>query len=316
MGVWKRPIGYKTYYSIMRKRALAKLEELYKERDELDKKLKVEQEDIKSNIDIYKNKFKINLMDYSEFINNEYTTGKFNKVAKGLYLNRTNNYELTGELFNLVQYANHQKDYHNLLKEIEKTNKLASLKIQEYKEIIETFYYKVQEFMLKKGAAYAFSGLLGYIVINRCHLEKARPMIDFQATKKRERELLAAGKKLYNKEEAEWCARNGIEYKAEDKRVFKHDEYCYEIPLISCRIPNGYKLEFKSTDFRHKECRGKTNIQLLKECHYNIDEICKLKCDIRTKLYLCLEADKSIYLKYIRNEKQQPLKFRTYNRKD
>ena len=56
----------------------------------------------------------------------------------------------------------------------------------------------------------------------------------------------AAGKKIYNKEEADWCARNGIEYKAEDKRVFRKDEYCYEIPLIHCRITNGHSMVFKS----------------------------------------------------------------------
>lgn len=66
----------------------------------------------------------------------------------------------------------------------------------------------------------------------------------------------------------------------------------------------------------HKECRHKTKAQLLKECHYNVDELCKLKCDIRLKLLLCIEADKTLYIKYIRNEKQEPFRFRTNNRED
>lgn len=109
MGVWKRPIGYKTYYSIMHKRALVNLEEALEKRKELANIIDVEHEDIKSNLDIYKDKFNINLMDYPEFVENKYITGNFNKVAKGLYLNRNNNYELTGELFNLVKYVDHQK---------------------------------------------------------------------------------------------------------------------------------------------------------------------------------------------------------------
>ena len=316
MGVWKRPIGYKTYYSIMHKRALVNLEEALEKRKELANIINIEHEDIKSNLDIYKDKFNIDLMNYPEFVENKYITGNFNKIAKGLYLNRNNNYELTGELFNLVKYVDHQKNYYKLEKEIEKLNKLVKLKMKDYKEILEVFYYKVQELMIKKGIAYAFEGMLGCIVINRCHLLKHRPMLDFQATKQREKELLAAGKKIYNKEEADWCARNGIEYKAEDKRVFRKDEYCYEIPLIHCRITNGHSMVFKSIDFMHKECRHKTKAQLLKECHYNVDELCKLKCDIRLKLLLCIEADKTLYIKYIRNEKQEPFRFRTNNRED
>lgn len=42
--------------------------------------------------------------------------------------------------------------------------------MKDYKEILEVFYYKVQELMIKKGIAYAFEGMLGCIVINRCHL--------------------------------------------------------------------------------------------------------------------------------------------------
>lgn len=68
--------------------------------------------------------------------------------------------------------------------------------MKDYKEILEVFYYKVQELMIKKGIAYAFEGMLGCIVINRCHLLKHRPMLDYQATKQREKELLAAGKKF------------------------------------------------------------------------------------------------------------------------
>ena len=60
MGVWKRPIGYKTYYSIMHKRALVNLEEALEKRKELANIIDVEHEDIKSNLDIWKVKMLIN----------------------------------------------------------------------------------------------------------------------------------------------------------------------------------------------------------------------------------------------------------------
>ena len=46
MGVWKRPIGYKTYYSIMHKLALSNLEEALEKRKELANIINAEHEDI------------------------------------------------------------------------------------------------------------------------------------------------------------------------------------------------------------------------------------------------------------------------------
>ena len=109
------------------------------------------------------------------------------------------------------------------------------------------------------------------------------------------------------KEEAEWCKTHGIEYNGQDGRVFLRNEYCYEIPLLDCHIPHGSKIRFVSADYRGNALRGKTNQDLLEEADYNTEYICKLPLDIRTKLNLCIEADKTLYAKFIRNENQKPI---------
>ena len=70
----------------------------------------------------------------------------------------------------------------------------------EYCRILNVFYSEVHRQMILNGYGYSFEGSLGWICINRCHKVKSKPTIDFAATKKRKQEILAQGKKLYNKE--------------------------------------------------------------------------------------------------------------------
>ena len=120
----------------------------------------------------------------------------------------------------------------------------------------------------------------------------------------------------YNKEEAEWCKRNNIEYDGVEFRVFKDNEYCYEFPLINCRIPNGRKYKLTVTDYRATSVRGKTNEQLIEEYKRDKNKICELPVDVKTKLSMCNEVDKTLYLNFIRNENQKSANSISINRKD
>lgn len=307
MAIKETPIGYKAYYKLMKERACNRIEELKSEKDGLNDTIKVQHKTLVDNLDIYKSNFNIDLSLYSEFVENKYINGKLYKIAEGLFLNRKNNYEIVSDLYSLYQYVKNQKKVNNLEKEIDKQYKLSKLTLKEYTEILRTFYTEVHKKLILEGKGYSFSGNIGWICVNRVILRRSKPIVDYAATKKREAELKQQGKRIYNKEEADWCKKNGIEYKAEDKRVFRKDEYIYEIPLIFSRLTNGSKLKLEITDYRHKSIRGKTNDELIELCNNDINKICELPIDLKTKVTLCDKVDKILYTKFIRNENQTAL---------
>lgn len=306
---------YSDYYKVLKKQVTEERQQCLNNIDrkyELAKDLHTK---IKGNIEVYSD-FGINLLGYKEFVDNTYITGKFHTAAKSLFINRKDNYNLVGELFELYNLAKYQKDIYNLNKELSKLDKILSLSSKEYNEILRIFYYKVIERMIKYGEGYSFEGCLGWLVINRCRLNKPRPKLDFAATKRNKEKLLAEGVELYDKNKEEWCRKNCIPYKATDYRVYLNKEYVYEIPLLNCSIPNGSKFRFECIDLRGAKLRGKTNVDILRECNSDIDKILALPLDMKTKLTICLEADKTLYTNFIRNENQEPLIIRKIDRQD
>jgi hypothetical protein len=192
---------------------------------------------------------------------------------------------------------------------------MLNLNGKEYNDICRVFYNEVARRLILYGEGYALEGNLGWLCINRCKLVNARPKLDFAKTKQRKQELLNEGKRLWNKEEKEWCDANGLDYDGVDYRVYKKDEYCYEIPLIECTITNGKSYRFEHTDYRGAPVRGKSNNDLAKECA-TLEDVFKLPLDIKAKLSICELKDKTLYLNFIRNENQKPLIYREANRKD
>lgn len=316
MVVKEIPVTLRTYYSNTKAAYTQMKADAVEARNELIAGVKELHFEISNNIDTYKNEFGVNLLDYEEFVENKYSKGVFLKLAKGMFLNRKNNYVLVADLFNLLTLAKKQKQLYDIEKDIELYNKILDLNFKQYTEILRIFYTEVHKHMILKGEGYAFEGTLGWTCINRCHLEKVKPHIDYKATKERKAELLAQGKRIYNKEEAEWCRANGFEYNAEDGRVFQKLEYVYEIPLLDCKLPNGRKYKLVSADYRSREIRGLHNDELIEKCNRDTTKICELPLDLRTKLTLCNEVDKMLYLNFIRNENQKPSNATKTDRKD
>ena len=314
MAIKEIPINAKVYYKLFVRNNKQKLEDSLKLLEELEEDVEVRRKNILSWIDVYINEFNFNPSQYIEFENNEYTTGRFYKAAKGLLINKQNDYELVGDLFNLYELASKQKEIYDLKQDIVLFKKCIALSLKEYTEILRVYYTEVHKHLVLEGEGYAFSGELGWICVNRCVIDKKHPILDYSATKKREKELIEKGERIYNKEEADWCLRNGIEYKAKDKRVFICNEYCYQIPLIDCKLPNARSLEFKVSDYRHRSCRGKTNDELIELCNRDIKKICELPVDLKTKVTLCDKVNKILYTKFIRNENQKPFTFTKTNR--
>ena len=306
MGIKETPTNIKVYYNSMKEAITRKHKETVEAFDSLKLLMSSNYEEIKSNIDVYKKDFKVDLTDYPEFIENRYIDGTFLKVAKGMFINRKNNYKLVADLFNLYNYTKKQKEKQDLICKIELYEKLLQLSLKEYTNIVRIYMTQVHKKMILDGEGYVFGENIGWICINRCLIGKHRPKLDYAATKKKKEEFIKAGKRIYNQEEAEWCKRNGIEYKAEDYRVFIDKEYCYEIPLLGCKLPDGTKYKLDISDYRHASVRGKSNDELIKECNNDTNKICELQVDLKTKLTMCDTTDKILYTKFIRNEAQQP----------
>lgn len=317
MATKETPIGYKAYYKLMRERTSKKLEETIEVKNEIELELNKRFNDIKRRQNEYREKFNLNLVEYDEFVLNKYTTGKFYKTIKSIFVNSKNDYKIVSELFDLYQYVEVLKSIYDLENDIIKYNKLLKLTLKEYSNILKIYYTEVHKQLILEGKGYAFSNHIGWICINRCATSKrSKPKLDYAATKKREAELKAQGKRIYNKEEADWCLRNGIEYQAEDKRVFKKDEYYYEVPLISCKLKNAWKLKLELADYRNKKHRGVSNDELIEQCNHDTNKICELDVDLKTKLTLCNKADKILYTKFIRNEDQKSVAAPKANSKD
>ena len=306
MAIKETPTGIRVYYKSMKHTITLKRSQLESSIDEIENLLFEQKLKIDKNKEKYK-EYDIVLDDYEEYVTNTYTTGVFLKIANGAFLNRKGDYTIVSELFDLLQLAKLQKEVYDKRKEMAVCDRALLLSLNDYIELLRTFYTEVHKKLILEGTGYRLEEPIGWICINRCKLINPRPRIDYALTKKKRRELQDAGKRVYNKVEADWCKENNIEYNAEHDLVFRTNEYCYEIPLIGCKLENGSLYEFQTSDYRHCSIRGKSNDTLAKECNNDLNKICELKVDIRTKLNICNEVDKTLYTNFIRNENQKPL---------
>ena len=147
-----------------------------------------------------------------------------------------------------------------------------------------------------------------------------------------EQELLKGQLKAKIKETAEQTAKiagsipgefAGILEKIKDKpAIFNWKKYMRkmigntisdEITLTRMRpnkrFPEARSFEFTPQDYRSVELRGKSNKQLIEECNNNLEKICELPIDMKSKLHMCVEVDKMLYTNFIRNEGQTSYKY-------
>lgn len=258
-------------------------------------------------------KFKYPIIDYPEFQQNKYINGRLESAAKGLYADTRNDMELKHLCFQLVGYAVDLRKIVELEKEIELCKKILALSPAQYKAIIKTYYEKVQRFLILDGYGYRFEGKLGWLCFNRV-LNTGSKICDFQGTRRRREQLIAEGKQIWNKDEAEFCEKNGIPYDAVDPRVYRQPDAWYEFCLCQSHIPNGKSLKVEAIDYRDTSVRKLTNAEIVERCHGNTDEIMNISMGLKVKLTLCLDADKTLYTKYIRNEGQTKSYYAAYSR--
>lgn len=302
------PVHIREYYKAMKVAYTQKKEDALKEQQELMFENKYLQRNIRDRHEDYL-KYNINLSEYPEFINNEYKNGQFLRMANGAYINKSNDYELTSDLFDLLKLAKQQKRIVDIVKEVEFYDKLISFNVNDYIEYIRYFFNLVHKKLVLEGYAYHFEHHLGDVFVNRVKNTSKRKKIDYKATKLKKAEIVARGGRLYDKAEAEFCEQNGIEYDGEDGRVYLELEYFYEIVLAYDRYIDQGDFTFTPQNYRAVELRGYTNDQIIEGCEGDKDKICELPIDLKLKVTLCNKVDKMLYTNFVRNENQTSYKY-------
>lgn len=306
-------VGASTYWHNLKDRYAIAAEKVKLKIDEITEDIKARRTEIVPVVDT----FKYPIIDYPEFQKNRYINGRLIEAAMGMYGDKRLDIEAKGRVYKLLLLAKQQKKLRELEKTLVKYNKIVNLSYPQYMQILKTFYTEVQRQMILNGYGYVLEKRLGWICFNRVAIDKdiARP-IDFLATRKRKERLLAEGKRIYNKEEADWCEKNGIKYEAEDVRVFKNDDHWYEFCLINTKIAGVLRQNIHRIIYRGAAIKRMTIDEIYEMTGGDKDKIMSLPLDMNTKLILCLKADKMLYTKFIRNENQTTSTYRETYRQD
>lgn len=295
-----KPTGLHDYYLNVRDEYNRIKEVANLENDKFIEEIKLKRDDVLP----YVNSFKLPIIDYPEFQQNKYINGRLINAAIGLYTDRRNDGEMKGRCFKLLSLAKAQEKYYNNVQAISKAEKILALTYRQYCNILRTFYYEVHKQMILNGYGYVLEGCFGWICFNRVIINGEVKMIDFAATNKKKKELIAKGLKPYNEKEAKWCKDNHIPYDGVDYKVYKNDECWYEYCLLGCRLPRSRSFVITNPDGRNMKYRGMTNEDIINKDNHDVNKILQEDLDIKTKLTLCLSVDKTLYTKFIRNENQ------------
>lgn len=217
----------------------------------------------------------------------------------------------------IVQYGTILKkinEYHTMLR-LAFTRK--ELPFKKYSELVNKYYCKVHKFVLN-GFGYKYDYGIGILCIWRVRVDsnkRNRKRIDFKATNARKRELLALGKKLYDKDEAEICAKKGIPYDGVDYRIYLNRTHIYLIDIFYSKLFTHRKHIFKHTEYINSKVKGMSYTEMADACN-NIDEISNFPVDLRYKLNMTLHKDPSKYICYIRNDDESLDQYGAHNSQD
>lgn len=257
-------------------------------------------------------KFKYPVIDYPEFQQNKYINGRLENAAKGMFEDERKDPEMKHLCFRLVGYAVSLRKIYEETEKIKLYDKIINLPLKEYKRIVKIYYNAVERELILKGYGYRLEDKLGWICINRV-LNHGAKICDFKATKENKKRLIAEGKQIYNKEDAEYCKAHGIEYDAVDATIYKADDFWYEYCLLGSKV-QGRTLVFKPFDTKDNKLRPYSNEDLLKLTNNDVNKIMDLDLSMKHKFVLCIQADKTLYTKFIRNEEQKKSFYGTYSR--
>ena len=205
-------------------------------------------------------------------------------------------------LLQLLRYSELLKFIHTCDKQIELANNRSKITPKQYKEYLRKYYMQAVHKTMIDGHAYRFSHGIGDLMINYWkYVNGVRSkIVDWAATKKRKQEILDAGLKLYDKDEAEIYKIRGLKYDGIPYVVYKTNSEYYDIELVNCKSFSKNNVKFKHANYIPSKFRKRSPEDIANEFN-SVDEIAVQDLGIRHKLVVSLEKDPTIYLRYIRN---------------
>jgi len=264
---------------------------------------------VENHEDEYKIRLDIVLADYEEWKENKYIDGTLLNKANFIHRNRKDDNELN-LILPLIKYSALLKTIATCEKNVNVYYKILSLDLKSFRQLCRIYYYEVQHQLIANGYGYKLAGRLGWVCINRVKNtnDGGYKIIDTKATKAKEEETRAAGKKVYNTDEAAYYKMHGLKYDAVDCTVYNYVDATYEVDVINPQIKHfGAKsgaLIFDPADTWSHHLRGYTVDDILKESNGILRNITCLDIPFRTKINCCLKLDNTLYVNFIRNENQ------------
>lgn len=257
---------------------------------------------IKDNINIYEDRFSINLKEYTiEWVAGVYNPSeKLYNVAYHLFIKSQDSQDNV-HLTQLIKYCQSIKNVYYCELHIKEAKTRTTVLYKDYHAIVRKYYTKVQEALLE-GYGYHFTKGLGDMYIARFHANKKKKICDFDATNKKRQEILNKGLKLYDKNEAEYYKVNGWKYDGVPYIVYQNIEHIYKIKITNANNIGTKKINLEHIEYVNTNFRNKGFKQIASEITER-NEIYTLPCDIKTKLNIILEFDKTQYVKFIRSTK-------------
>lgn len=255
------------------------------------------------------NDFKIDINNFDEFINKKYNEDNalFNSVIKFKKNNDVNRMLL----ISIYRYCSVIKQIHTAHIKINIANKRKDIKFSKFRELVTKYYNKVHEVILN-GYGYKYGYGIGTYCINRWKVvgdARAKTKIDFAATNKRKKELLAQGIKLYDDKIAEWYKARNIPYDGVDYRVYRSTDYYYDFTFIHSSILTRHSRDFERSEYVHAKYRGKSYQEIAEEFVKEDKDIYSLRLDLKYKLNILLYRNPNKYINFIRNAEQVKYKY-------
>lgn len=202
-----------------------RVEYLIKEIDDKKKQLSTNKEEIKKHLNI-------DLDKYQEYVHCKFNESyalyhiayeRICKMSTGKISGNAYKIGLAKSITTYTKLLDNLENAKHKLKCYEAADKIGK---REFNKRLATYYTKVVEKVMH-GKAYNFSNNIGKFYIEYVALEKTSigNKIDFAATNKRKRELLAAGVELYSEVKAAWYKARNLKYEGVDYRVYRnHDK--------------------------------------------------------------------------------------------
>lgn len=269
---------------------------------------------IKSKTIFIKDDIGINLNDYGfQFLVIDIDTiNKLEKVIDAKLNNEVGERRIV--LLQLLRYCRLSRKTNEYAIALRLSKKRAELTLTEYKKYIKKYYNEGVHRCCLEGYAYHIGYGVGDLAINFWrYTDKPRDnYVDYNATRIKKQEIIDAGLKPYNKEEAEIYKIRGLKYDGIPYVVYKTNKEFYDIELINHKYNTNSAIKFKYANYIPPNLRGKDAKTINSECNSN-EDIFKLTCGLRTKLLVYLERNPSAYFKYIRNAEQCKYKRGAHN---